>query len=256
MITIKSPREVEIMAAAGVIVAETLQLVGAHAKPGMTTEQLDDLAEEFIRSHPGARPSFKGLYDFPKSLCTSINQEIVHGIPSAKRVLREGDIVSVDCGVCLEGLHADSAVTVPVGRIADEAKALLRVTQEALEAGLAEAKAGNHVGDIGHAVQRVAEAAGCSVVRELVGHGIGTSFHEEPQIPNYGKPKRGVRLTRGMTIAIEPMVNRGRPEIRTLDDKWTVVTRDGSLSAHFEHTVVIEEGGNRILTQLPAGVRL
>jgi methionyl aminopeptidase len=255
MITIKSPREVEIMAAAGAIVAETLQLVGAHAKPGVSTAELDDLAEEFIRSHPGARPSFKGLYDFPKSLCTSINQEIVHGIPSAKRVLRDGDILSVDCGVCLEGLHADSAVTVPVGRVADQALALLRVTQEALEAGLAEARAGNHVGDIGYAVQRVAEAAGCSVVRELVGHGIGTSFHEEPQVPNYGKPKRGVRLTRGMTIAIEPMVNLGRPEIRTLEDKWTVVTRDGSLSAHFEHTVVIEEGGNRILTQLPAGVR-
>jgi methionyl aminopeptidase len=255
MITIKSPREVEIMAAAGAIVAETLQLVGAHAKPGVSTAQLDDLAEEFIRSHPGARPSFKGLYDFPKSLCTSINQEIVHGIPSAKRVLRDGDILSVDCGVCLEALHADSAVTVPVGRVSEQAQGLLRVTQEALEAGLAEARAGNHVGDIGHAVQRVAEAAGCSVVRELVGHGIGTSFHEEPQVPNYGKPKRGVRLTRGMTIAIEPMVNLGRPEIRTLEDKWTVVTRDGSLSAHFEHTVVIEEGGNRILTQLPAGVR-
>jgi methionyl aminopeptidase len=146
-------------------------------------------------------------------------------------------------------------VTVPVGPVSEQAQGLLRVTQEALEAGLAEARAGNHVGDIGYAVQRVAEAAGCSVVRELVGHGIGTSFHEEPQVPNYGKPKRGVRLTRGMTIAIEPMVNLGRPEIRTLEDKWTVVTRDGSLSAHFEHTVVIEEGGNRILTQLPAGVR-
>jgi methionyl aminopeptidase len=255
MITIKSPREVEIMAAAGAIVAETLQLVALHAKPGVSTEQLDELAEAFIRSHPGARPSFKGLYDFPKSLCTSINQEIVHGIPSPKRILVDGDIVSVDCGVCLEGLHADSAVTVPVGRISDQAQGLLRVTQQALEAGLAEAKAGNHVGDIGHAVQRVAEAAGCSVVRELVGHGIGTSFHEEPQIPNYGKPKRGVRLTLGMTIAIEPMVNLGRPEIRTLEDKWTVVTRDGSLSAHFEHTVVIGDGGNRILTQLPARVQ-
>jgi methionyl aminopeptidase len=221
----------------------------------VSTERLDDLAEEFIRSHPGARPSFKGLYDFPKSLCTSINHEIVHGIPSAKRVLRDGDILSVDCGVCLEGLHADSALTVAVGDVGDDVRRLLEVTQEALAAGLAEAKAGNHVGDIGHAVQQVAEGAGFSVVRELVGHGIGTSFHEEPQVPNYGKPKRGVRLTRGMTIAIEPMVNMGRPEIRTLDDKWTVVTRDGSLSAHFEHTVVIEEGGNRILTQVPAGVR-
>jgi methionyl aminopeptidase len=255
VITIKSPREVEVMAAAGAIVAETLHLVASHAASGVSTERLDDLAEEFIRSHPGARPSFKGLYDFPKSLCTSINHEIVHGIPSAKRVLRDGDILSVDCGVCLEGLHADSALTVAVGDVGDDVRRLLEVTQEALAAGLAEAKAGNHVGDIGHAVQQVAEGAGFSVVRELVGHGIGTSFHEEPQVPNYGKPKRGVRLTRGMTIAIEPMVNMGRPEIRTLDDKWTVVTRDGSLSAHFEHTVVIEEGGNRILTQVPAGVR-
>jgi methionyl aminopeptidase len=255
VITIKSPREVEVMAAAGAIVAETLHLVASHAASGVSTERLDDLAEEFIRSHPGARPSVKGLYDFPKSLCTSINHEIVHGIPSAKRVLRDGDILSVDCGVCLEGLHADSALTVAVGDVGDDVRRLLEVTQEALAAGLAEAKAGNHVGDIGHAVQQVAEGAGFSVVRELVGHGIGTSFHEEPQVPNYGKPKRGVRLTRGMTIAIEPMVNMGRPEIRTLDDKWTVVTRDGSLSAHFEHTVVIEEGGNRILTQVPAGVR-
>jgi methionyl aminopeptidase len=255
MITIKSPREVEIMAAAGAIVAETLHLVAAHVKPGVSTEHLDGIAEEFIRSHPGARPSFLGLYDFPKSLCISINQEVVHGIPSPRRILRDGDIVSVDGGVCLEGLHADSAITVPVGMISDDARRLLAVTQQALEAGIAEAKAGNHVGDIGHAVQAVAEAAGFSVVRELVGHGIGTSFHEEPQVPNYGKPKRGVRLTRGMTIAIEPMVNLGRPEIRTLDDKWTVVTRDGSLSAHFEHTVMIDDGGNRILTQLPAGIR-
>jgi methionyl aminopeptidase len=255
MITIKSPREIEIMAAAGALLAETLQLVATHVAPGVSTERLDEIAEEFIRSHPGARPSFLGLYDFPKSLCTSINQEVVHGIPSPKRILRDGDIVSVDCGVCLEGLHADSAITVPVGTVGDDVRRLLQVTQDALEAGVAEAKAGNHVGDIGHAVQAVAEAAGFSVVRELVGHGIGTSFHEEPQVPNYGKPKRGVRLTRGMTIAIEPMVNLGRPEIRTLDDKWTVVTRDGSLSAHFEHTVMIDEGGNRILTQLPAGVR-
>jgi methionyl aminopeptidase len=157
--------------------------------------------------------------------------------------------------VCLEGLHGDSAITVPVGEVGPEVQRLLKVTQAALEAGLAQAKAGNHVGDIGHAVQQVAEAAGFSVVRELVGHGIGTSFHEEPQVPNHGKPKRGIRLARGMTIAIEPMVNIGKPEIRTLDDKWTVVTRDGSLSAHFEHTVMIDEGGPRILTLLPAEVR-
>lgn len=243
------------MAAAGAIVAETLQLVARHTKPGASTEELDDLAEAFIRSHPGAVPSFKGLYDFPKSLCTSINDEVVHGIPSRKRVLREGDILSVDCGVCVEGLHADSAVTVPVGAIEDDVQRLLQVTQEALEAGIAQARVGNHVGDIGHAVQRIVEAAGFSVVRELVGHGIGTSFHEEPQVPNYGKPKRGPRLARGMTIAIEPMVNMGRPEIRTLDDKWTVVTRDRTWSAHFEHTVMVDESGPRILTMAPAGVR-
>jgi len=237
------------MAAAGVLVADTLQLVARHTKAGISTEELDDLAEAFIRSHPGAVPSFKGLYDFPKSLCTSINEEIVHGIPSRKRVLREGDILSVDCGVCLEGLHADSALTVPVGEIAEDVQRLLRVTREALEAGIAQARIGNHVGDIGHAVQRVAEAAGFSVVRELVGHGIGTSFHEEPQVPNYGKPKRGPRLQRGMTIAIEPMVNMGRPEIRTLDDRWTVVTRDRAWSAHFEHTIAVTEDGPWVLTR-------
>jgi methionyl aminopeptidase len=255
MITIKSPREVETMAAAGQIVAETLALVARQVQPGVNTEELDDLAEDFIRSHPGARPSFKGLYDFPKSLCNSINHEIVHGIPSDLRILVDGDIVSVDCGVQLEGRHADSAITVAVGAASEDAIRLMQVTQDALEAGLAEARAGNHVGDIGSAVQQVAEGAGFSVVRELVGHGIGTSFHEEPQVPNYGKPKRGPRLAKGMTIAIEPMINAGKPEIRTLDDKWTVVTGDGSLSAHFEHTVVVEEDGPRILTRVPAELR-
>jgi methionyl aminopeptidase len=196
MITIKSSREIETMAAAGRIVAETLAVVGRHIRPDITTEELDKLAEDFIRGHPGAQPSFKGLYDYPATLCTSINQEIVHGIPSHKRVLHDGDRLS----------------------------------------------------DIGHAVQQVAEGAGYGVVRELVGHGIGTSFHEEPQVPNYGKPKRGPRLVPGMTIAIEPMVNIGSSGIRTLDDKWTVVTQDGSLSAHFEHTVAITENGPRILT--------
>jgi methionyl aminopeptidase len=221
------------------------------AKPGVSTKQLDRQAEEFIRSHPGALPSFKGLYDFPATLCTSINHEVVHGIPSAKRVLKDGDLISVDVGVQLEGLHADSAATFPVGEVSPEARHLLAVTQEALAAGIAQAKAGNHVGDIGHAVQEVAEAAGYSVVREMVGHGIGAAFHEEPQVPNFGKPKRGPRLVAGMTIAIEPMVNVGGAEIRTLADKWTVVTADGSLSAHFEHTVAIGENGEapRILTQ-------
>jgi methionyl aminopeptidase len=245
MITIKSPREIETMAAAGRIVAQTLALVGRSIRPDITTEELDRLAEEFIRSHPGAAPSFKGLYGFPKTLCTSINQEIVHGIPSKKRVLHDGDILSVDVGVRLEGLHADSAATFPVGDIKPEVARLLEVTQQALAAGVAEARAGNHVGDIGHAVQKVAEAAGYSVVRELVGHGIGTAFHEEPQVPNYGKPKRGPRLVAGMTIAIEPMINLGGSAIRTLDDKWTVVTADGQMSAHFEHTVAITDNGSR-----------
>jgi len=250
MITIKSPREIETMAAAGRIVAATLALVQRHVRPGVSTHELDRLAEDFIRSHPGARPSFKGLYDFPATLCTSINHEVVHGIPSAKRVLEAGDVLSVDVGVWLDGLHADSAATFAVQEITPEAARLLSVTQAALAAGVAAARAGNHVGDIGHAVQQVAEAAGYSVVRELVGHGIGSSFHEEPQVPNYGKPKRGPRLMPGMTIAIEPMLNLGGPEIRTLDDRWTVVTEDGSLSAHFEHTVAVQPDGGppRILT--------
>ena len=250
MITIKSPREIETMAVAGRIVAQTLALVGAHTRPGVSTHELDRLAEEFIRRHPGARPSFKGLYGFPATLCTSLNHEVVHGIPSPHRILKSGDLLSVDVGVCLDGLHADSAATFAVGEVSPEAQALLSVTQEALAAGVAQARVGNHVGDIGYAVQRVVERAGYSVVRELVGHGIGSSFHEEPQVPNYGKPKRGPRLVPGMTIAIEPMVNLGGPEIRTLEDKWTVVTSDGSLSAHFEHTVAIGENGAppRILT--------
>jgi methionyl aminopeptidase len=251
MITLKSPREIDTMAAAGKIVADTLALMERSARPGVSTKDLDRQAEEFIRSHPGARPSFKGLYDFPATLCTSINSEVVHGIPSAKRVLKEGDLISVDVGVQLEGLHADSAATFPVGSVPPEAQRLLQVTKDALAAGIAQAKAGNHVGDIGHAVQQVAESAGYSVVREMVGHGIGSAFHEEPQVPNFGKPKRGARLVPGMTIAIEPMVNVGGAEIRTLSDKWTVVTVDGSLSAHFEHTVAIAENGEqpRILTQ-------
>ncbi len=248
MITLKSPREIETMAQAGHIVGETLALMRRSVRPGMSTLDLDSLAEEFIRSHPGARPSFKGLYGFPKTLCTSINEEIVHGIPNAKRVLREGNIVSIDVGVLLDGLHADSATTVPVGEIAPETERLLRVTQECLAAGIEQARVGNHVGDIGHAVQQLAEAAGFGVVRELVGHGIGTQFHEEPQVPNHGQPKRGPRLLEGMTIAIEPMITAGHYTTKTLPDKWTVVTADGSLSAHFEHTVAILKDGPRILT--------
>jgi methionyl aminopeptidase len=250
MITLKSPREVEIMARAGRIVAGTLARIREILRPGMTTEDLDAEAERFIRSHDGAAPSFKGLYGFPKTLCTSIDEEIVHGIPSSKRVLDEGSIVSVDVGVHLEGLHADSATTIPVGEVGPEVDRLLRVTQESLAAGIAAARLGNHVGDIGHAVQRIAEEAGYGVVRELVGHGIGTQFHEEPQVPNYGRPKRLARLLEGMTLAIEPMITIGSPATKTLADKWTVVTADGSLSAHFEHTVVITANGPRILTTL------
>ena len=248
MITLKSPREVDIMARAGRIVAGTLALMREILRPGMTTEDLDAAAERFIRSHEGALPSFKGLYGFPKTLCTSIDQEIVHGIPSSRRVLNEGSVVSVDVGVQLEGLHADSATTLPVGKITAQAQRLLQVTQECLAAGIAQARVGNHVGDIGHAVQSVAEGAGYGVVRELVGHGIGARFHEEPQIPNYGAPKRGPRLLEGMTLAIEPMITIGSPITQTLGDKWTVVTADGSLAAHFEHTVAITPKGPRILT--------
>ena len=248
MVTRKSAREIEIMARAGRIVAGTLAHMREILRPGLTTEDLDAAAERFIRSHPGATPSFKGLYGFPKTLCTSIDEEIVHGIPSSKRVLEEGSIVSVDVGVHLEGLHADSAVTLPVGRITPEAQRLLAVTKDCLAAGIAQARLGNHVGDIGHAVQKVAEDAGYGVVRELVGHGIGTRFHEEPQVPNYGVPRRGPRLLEGMTLAIEPMITAGDPATRTLGDKWTVVTADGSLSAHFEHTIAITDNGPRILT--------
>jgi methionyl aminopeptidase len=249
MITLKSPREVEAMARAGQIVADTLALLTRSVRPGMTTNDLDTIAEEFIRSHPGARPSFKGLYGFPKTLCTSINEEIVHGIPSPRRVLVEGSIVSIDVGVQREGLHADGATTAPVGEISPEAERLLAVTRECLTVGIAAATVGNHVGDIGHAVQTLAEAAGFGVVRELVGHGIGTQFHEEPQVPNHGQPKRGPRLLEGMTLAIEPMITAGHYATRTLPDKWTVVTADGSLAAHFEHTVAITREGPRILTR-------
>ena len=249
MITLKSDREIETMARAGRVVFETLQLMRSIVRSGMSTEDLDREAEKFIRSHPGASPSFKGLYGFPKTLCTSVDEEIVHGIPATTKVLHDGSVVSVDVGVCIDGLHADAATTIPVGTVTPEAERLLAVTQQSLAAGIAAAVVGNHVGDIGHAVQGVAEGAGFGVVRELVGHGIGARFHEEPQVPNFGSPKRGAALREGMTIAIEPMITMGKPATRTLKDKWTVVTLDGSLAAHFEHTVAITASGPRILTQ-------
>jgi methionyl aminopeptidase len=250
MITIKSAREIEAMARAGAIVAGTLARMREIVRPGLTTEDLDAEAERFIRSHEGATPSFLGLYGFPKTLCTSIDEEIVHGIPSTGRMLAEGSVVSVDVGVQWGGLHADAATTIPVGRISPEAERLLQVTQQCLAAGIEQVRIGNHVGDIGHAVQQVAERAGFGVVRELVGHGIGTRFHEEPQVPNYGAPKRGPRLLEGMTLAIEPMITAGSPATRTLPDKWTVVTADGGLAAHFEHTVAVTAQGPRVLTSL------
>jgi len=248
VIQIKSSREIEIMARGGKILGETVQLLEKSVRPGMTTSELDKIADDFIRSHPGATPAFKGLYNFPASICTSINQEIVHGIPSRKRVIEEGDIVSIDIGVRLDGYYTDSATTVAVGKIDAESWKLLDVTKRALAAGIQAATSENHVGDIGAAVEAVVEEAGFTVVRDLVGHGIGVGFHEDPQVPNYGKPKRGVRLQPGLTIAIEPMVNVGKPATRTMPDRWTVVTVDGTRSAHFEHTVAITENGPRILT--------
>jgi methionyl aminopeptidase len=252
VIQIKSQREIEIMAQGGEILAASVRLLEESVRPGMTTLELDKIADDFIRSHPGAVPAFKGLYNFPASICTSINQEIVHGIPSKKRVINEGDILSIDIGVRLDGYYTDSATTVAVGKVDAKSQKLLDVTREALAAGIAAATPDNHLGDIGAAVQEVVESAGFSVVKDLVGHGIGVGFHEEPQVPNYGKPKRGVRLTPGLTIAIEPMVNVGKPETRTMPDRWTVVSVDGTRSAHFEHTVAVTENGPRVLTALSA----
>jgi methionyl aminopeptidase len=248
VIQLKSLREIELMAEGGKILAATVRMLRREVRAGISTLDLDAMAEEFIRSHPGATPAFKGLYGFPGTLCTSINQEIVHGIPSRKRVLKDGDVISIDVGVGYQGYFTDSATTVPVGTVDAETSRLLEVTELSLAAGIAAAKPGNHLGDIGAAVQRVVESAGFSVVRDLVGHGIGVEFHEEPQVPNYGKPMRGLKLVPGLTLAIEPMVNVGGPQTRTLPDKWTIVTVDGSRSAHFEHTVAITEQGNRVLT--------
>ena len=250
MIQLKSSREIELMAQGGKILAATVERLRETIRPGVSTGELDQVAEEFIRSHEGATPAFKGLYGFPGSICTSINHEIVHGIPSRRRVVKDGDVISIDVGVGYKGFFTDSAVTVPVGEVDAETRRLLDVTQQALAAGIAAARPGNHVGDIGAAVQAVVERAGFSVVRDLVGHGIGTEFHEEPQVPNYGKPKRREKLVPGLTIAIEPMVNAGSPATKTLPDRWTIVTLDGSRSAHFEHTVAITDNGPRVLTAL------
>lgn len=236
------------MREAGKIAADTLEALRPHVKPGVSTAELDMLACEFITGR-NATPAFKGYHGYPASICTSINDEVVHGIPSKKRVLKEGDILSVDVGAVYKGYIGDTAATIPVGAISETARKLLEVTQGALLAGIEQARAGNYLEDISGAVQDFAEARGFSVVREYVGHGVGRTMHEEPQIPNYRQGKRGPKLKAGMTLAIEPMINEGVWETRTLGDKWTVVTKDGKLSAHFEHTVAITNGEPEILTQ-------
>lgn len=247
MIVVKSEEEVSKIERACSIVALTLKELEQMVAPGLTTRDLEKRAEEVIASN-GGTPAFKGYRGFPASICTSVNDQVVHGIPSPKRVLREGDIVSIDLGVIYDGFYGDAAVTVPVGEIVPGTRRLMEVTREALHAAIPEARDGARVSDIGNAVQRHAEAAGFSVVRSFVGHGIGKSLHEEPQIPNFGRPGRGPRLRSGMTLAIEPMVNAGRFEVRILDDGWTAVTVDGSISAHFEHTVLVTPEGGRPLT--------
>ena len=246
MIMRKRAEELEKMRRAGRVVGETLQILQAAVRPGVTTQELDEIAEREIRAR-GAIPSFKGYRGFPATICTSINSEIVHGIP-AKRALKEGDLIKLDCGAIVEGYHGDSAVTLPVGEVSQEALKLIETTDRSLQAGIAEAKAGNRIHDIGAAVQTTAEGAGFSVVREYVGHGIGRALHEDPPVPNYGKPGTGLKLEPGLVIAIEPMVNVGTYETRLLPDGWTVVTADGALSAHFEHTIAITENGAEVLT--------
>ena len=246
-VVIKSAAEIEKMRKAGHVVREARELVRAMVKPGLTTMDLEKAAEARIKEL-GAKPAFKGYHGYPCVLCTSINGEVVHGIPSKKRILHEGDVVSVDCGAFVEGYCGDAAITVPVGEISPDAARLLRVTEQSLHAAIDVVKPGATLGDVGHAVQKVVEAEGFSVVRDFVGHGIGAAMHEDPQVPNYGVPGRGLRLRAGMVIAIEPMVNAGRPEVRVLADGWTAVTVDGSNSAHFEHSVAVTESGGRILT--------
>jgi len=247
LIVRKSAQEIEGMARAGELVAETIALLGEHIQPGITTGELDRLADEFIRDH-GAVPTSKGYRGYPAATCISPNAMVVHGIPGEHRV-EEGDLISVDVGITLGGLVADSAYTYAVGEVDDESARLLEVGKQALEAGIEQARAGNRVGDISHAVQELVEGAGFSVVRSLVGHGVGRSYHEEPQIPNFGDPGRGPLLQTGMTIAIEPMITAGGPDVYLHDDEWSISTTDGSMAAHFEHTVAVQDGAAMILTR-------
>ena len=248
MITRKSPEQIEAMRRAGRLVGHTLSRLVETVRPGVTLTELDTLAERVIRDGGGI-PSFLGYHGFPATLCLSPNSWVVHGIPNGY-VLQEGDILSIDCGAIVEGWHGDAAVTVPVGQVDEAAHRLIETTERAMWAGIAQVRAGNRLSDIGHAVERVAAAPGYGVVREYVGHGIGTAMHEEPQVPNYGRPGRGLRLQVGLALAIEPMVNEGSPDTQVLDDGWTVTTRDGSRSAHFEHTVAITPTGPEVLTLL------
>jgi methionyl aminopeptidase len=246
MIIRKSPQEIERMARAGEVVADVLALLGERARPGVTTEELDTLADEFIRSR-GGTPTFKGYRGYPASICTSPNDMVVHGIPGPY-ALGDGDVLSVDVGVTLDGFVADSAYTFPIGEISPDAERLLEGCKAALAAGIEQCRPGNRLSDISHAIQAVTEEHGFSVVRSLVGHGVGRSMHEEPQIPNFGEPGRGPQLSPGMTFAIEPMINASGPDVVIQDDEWSISTSDGSLSAHFEHTVAVTEDEPRILT--------
>ena len=249
MIVCRSAAEIEKLRRSGRIVRQVLDHVRSLVAPGVTTMDLERAAEKKIKEL-GAKPAFKGYYDYPCVLCTSVNEEIVHGIPSERRALKAGDIVSIDCGVVLDGYYGDAAITVPVGdSVTAEMRKLLEVTEASLYKGIEQAKVGNAVGDVGAAVQEFVEANGFSVVREFVGHGIGTKLHEEPQVPNFGRRGHGPKLREGMVLAIEPMVNYGKPDSRVLDDKWTAVTADGSCSAHFEHCVAVTKEGPMILTQ-------
>jgi methionyl aminopeptidase len=249
----KAAGEIERMARAGEVVADTLALIGEHARPGVTTQDLDEVADEHIRSR-GGTPTFKGYRGYPASICASPNEMVVHGIPGLY-TLRDGDILSVDVGVTLDGFVADSAFTFPIGEVSPEAERLLEGCQAALAAGIEQCRVGNRLSDISHAIQKTTEEQGFSVVRSLVGHGVGRSMHEEPQIPNYGEPGRGPQLAEGMTFAIEPMITAGGPEVVLHDDEWSISSADGSLAAHFEHTVAITVEGPRVLTAATSAVR-
>jgi methionyl aminopeptidase len=255
MIHLKTPDEVDAIARGGAIIADFLTAVRPRVQPGVSTLDLDGFADEFIRSHDGAVPAFKGLYGFSGSVCTSLNEEVVHGIPRADRLLKEGDIVSIDVGVRLDGWCSDSAWTFPIGEVDEDTRRLMEVTEGALERAMSAAVPGGFVGDIGAAVVASVKGTGLSIVKDLVGHGVGREVHEEPQVPNIGQAGTGPELREGMVLAIEPMLSCGVPEIQTLEDRWTVVTQDRTRSAHFEHTVAVTHGGPRVLTAAPAEAR-